>query len=219
MAGWLLAVSRDTELIRVLTRLLMRSGGGQLWAVESAEQARQRLGERDSLPFTILIDDLFLREESLPAVLEEFSWYAPLIVVALPRRQAQLASVVAEGKANFVSRGDYFIPLAAALVERTLRWDREVELQVRSCGQAAIHGAAGQDGDPDGFPMQALRTIGAILDNLEIVMAERSRLPREIARRLGRVADLAFDMKEGLRLLAGCAGQEEANGVGTPTRR
>lgn len=222
MAGWLLAISRDTELTRTLSRLLIRKGGrGQLWAVESPEQARRELGERENLPFAVLIDELFLREEALASVAEEFSWYAPLIVVARPQRQAQMASLVAEGKADFVPRNDYFIPLAAALVERTLQWESEIEQQFRLVEQSATEPGASRDQGPgdDGFPAEALRTIGAILDNLDLVLSERSRLPVSLARRLGRVADLAFDLKQGLRLLAGWTDRETADEVGTGNRR
>lgn len=223
MAGWLLVISRDTELTRILSRLLIRKGGrGQLWAVESPEQARRVLGERDNFPFSIVIDELFLRQEALAAVAEEFSWYASLIVVARPEHQGQMASLVAEGKTDFVPRGDYFIPMAAALVERTLRWEGEVEEQIRLAAQQDAtrpNAGRGQTLDSDGFPAEALRTIGAILDNLELVLRERSRLPVSLARRLGRVADLAFDMKQGLRLLAGCTDRENADEVGTANRR
>ncbi len=220
MAGWLLVISRDTELTRALTRLLIRSGDrGQLWAVDSAEKARGKLSERERMPFAILIDELFSGVEPLTAVAEEFAWYAPLILVAFPRRQTQLASLVAEGKADLVTRGDYFIPMAAAVVERALRWECEVEQQIRSYGEPVVDGEPGRESDPEGFPAEALRMIGAMLDNLELVMSERSRLPDGIARRLGRVADLAFDMKQGLRLLAGYPDHEDAGGVGTPNRR
>ncbi|HVB34609.1 MAG TPA: hypothetical protein VNJ52_09590 [Patescibacteria group bacterium] len=222
MAEWLLAISRDTELTRALARLLIRQGcRGQLWAVENAEQARLGLCGRNSLPLAIVIDELFLREEPLAAVAEEFSWYAPLILVARPEHQVQVASLVAEGKADFVPRGDYFIPLAAALVERTLRWEREVHERIQLPERQAtwLDASRDQAPDEDGFPVEALRIIGAILDNLELVLGERSRLPGNVVRRLGRVTDLAFDMKNGLRLLAGYADREEADGVGTGNRR
>lgn len=57
--------------------------------------------------------------------------------------------------------------------------------------------------DEDGFPEQALRLPGGILDNLEIILAGRKQLPTTAARRLGHAAGLAFDLKDGLRLLAG----------------
>lgn len=220
LGGWLLAISRDAELTGALTRVLIRNGGHeQLWAVECPQQARRGLGGRESLPVVIVIDELFLRGESLTAVAEEFAWYAPLILVARPERQAQLASLVAEGKADFVPRGDYFIPLAAALVERTLRWERELELQIALPEQRASIPGDGreQKSDKDTLPMEALRIIGTILDNLERVLNERSRLPNGVARRLERVSDLAFDVKEDLRSLAGCAECEEGADAATAT--
>jgi hypothetical protein len=219
--GWLLAISRDAELAQALTRVLIRNGGrGQLWAAESPEQARLRLADRNSLPSIIVIDEPFLRQELLTAVAEEFAWYAPLVLIAKPEREARLASLVAEGKADVVLRSDSFIPMVEALVERTLRWEREMERQIALPAANAIAAGAGGQREPgeNGFPMEALRGIGAILDILERVLSERSQLPAGAAKRLERVADLAFDMKRGLRLLAGCAGGEDVAQAETANR-
>lgn len=220
--GWLLAISRDAELMQALSRVLIRNGGrGQLWVAESPEQARRRLVDRESLPCIIVIDEPFVREESLAAVAEEFAWYAPLILVAKPEREVRLASLVAEGKADVVLRSNYFIPMVEALVERTLRWEREVERQIALPEPNTVAVGAGGQREPDenGFPMEALRGIGAILDILERVLGERSQLPPGAARRLERVADLAFDMKRGLRLLAGYGDGEDVAQAETASRR
>lgn len=213
MSNWLLVISRDTELTRALTRTLSRDGGAnQLWAVDSPERARRALAEREFLPLAIVIDELFLREEPLAAVAEEFAWCAPLILIVRPEHQAQLASIVAEGKADVASRCDYFIPLANALVERALRWEREVEKQTERLESLPIErdSTGGSEPDEGGFPAQAVRIVGTILDNLELTLSERSRLPVTIARRLERLADLSFDLKYGLRLLAGNTDGEKA---------
>jgi hypothetical protein len=205
MAGWLLLLSRDTGLTRALGRTLVRAGGGcQLWAVGSSEQARRSLARRDALPVAIVIDELFLENEAVENVAEEFSWYAPIIAIGRAGRQPRMAPLVAEGDVDFLSRDDHFIPLAAAMVERTLRCEQEVDEHLRQA--AANHQPATRaeaSVDHDGFPAEALRLLGAILDNLETVLADRAHLPTAAARRLGRAADLAFDLKSGLRLLAG----------------
>jgi plasmid stabilization system protein ParE len=205
MPGWLLLISRDTELTRALGRALVRTRGGcQLWAVGSSEQARRSIARRDTLPAIIVIDELFLENGALEDVAEEFSWYAPLIAIGQAGRQPRMAPLVAEGKLDFLSRDDHFIPLAAAMVERAVRCEQEVDEQIR---QAAANPRAGKPTepslDPEGFPAAALRLLGAILDNLDTVLADRAHLPTAAARRLGRAADLAFDLKTGLRLLAG----------------
>jgi hypothetical protein len=219
MAGWLLAISRDTELTRALAHVLIRNGSpNQLWAVDCPERARQALIDRESLPAVIVVDELFLREEPLASVAEEFSWYAPLVLVAKPAKHAQLASLIAEGKADLVPRGDYFTPLAAALVERSLRWEREIEQQIVLSEWKVARTVAGREGKPDedGFPTEALRSVGAILDSLERVLSERSQLPLGAARRLERITDLAFDLKQSLRLLAGLAADEDASRTENP---
>lgn len=205
MPGWLLLISRDTGLGPALGRALVRAGGGfQLWAVDSAEQARRCLARRDSLPTAVVIDELFLENDSLEDVAEEFSWYAPVIAIGHAGRQPRMAPLVAEGKVDFLSRDDHFIPLAAAMVERALRWEEEVDERIRQAAALPPDPPRGAPSpDPDGFPAEALRLLSAILDNLETVLADRGHLPTAAARRLGRAADLAFDLKSGLRLLAG----------------
>jgi hypothetical protein len=213
MAGWLLLISRDTGLTRELGHALVRSGGGcQLWAVESVARARRRLEGRENLPAAVVIDELFLEAEALEDVAEEFSWYAQVIAVGHPGRQPLMVPLVAEGKVDFLSRDDHFIPLAAAMVERSLRWEQEVDERIR---QAAANPPTAPEAppapDPEGFPAEALRLLGGILDNLEIVLADRASLPARTARRLGRAADLAFDLKGGLRLLAGHGSPQSPN--------
>ncbi len=206
MAGWLLLISRDTGLTRALGCALVRVRGGcQLWAVESPEQARRCLARRDTLPVAIVIDELFLESEALEDIAEEFSWYAPVIAIGRAGRQPRMAPLVAEGKVDFLSRDDHFIPLAAAMVERALRWEQEVDEHIRQAAANPQQAATRTEPspDPEGFPAEALRLLGAILDNLETVLADRGHLPTASVRRLGRAADLAFDLKTGLRLLAG----------------
>lgn len=218
MAGWLLAISRDAELTRSLGRLLIRKGAQeQLWTVDSLSQARRGLGDRESLPSTILIDEQLLQEEQLAAVAEEFTWYAPVVLVAPPDRQARVASLIAEGNADFVPRGDYYIPLATALIERNLRWKRELE-QLHSQEQtsaAAPDCTVSDNSQESKFPVEALRMIGMIIHNLELTLHERSHLPAGVSRRLERMTDLAFDLKDGLRLLADGPDHTDAAEAGT----
>lgn len=213
MAGWLLLISRDTGLTRELGRALVRAGGGcQLWAVESVARARRRLEGRENLPAAVVLDELFLEDEALEDVAEEFSWYAPVIAIGHPGCQPLMVPLVAEGTVDFLSRDDHFIPLAAAMVERSLRWEREVDERIRQAAANPPDAPQTEPAcDPEDIPVEALRLLGAILDNLEIVLADRASLPTRAARRLGRAADLAFDLKGGLRLLAGHESPELPN--------
>jgi hypothetical protein len=138
-------------------------------------------------------------------VAEEFTQFAPLIVIAQPQRLAQLASLVVAGKADFVSRDANFIPLAAALVERALRREQEEYERAQQWREAMLQSEARstrEQPDPDSFAEAALRLVGGMLDSFEVVCAERSKLPSSLARRLDRIADLTFDLQQSLRLLA-----------------
>jgi hypothetical protein len=213
MTGWMLAISRDTGLTQAIDlRLFRGSAHLPLWAVASVKEARQQLIARKSSPLAILIDELFIGDEPLATVAREFASYAPLILVARPERQSQLASLVAEGKADFVSRGDHYVPMAVALVERTLRWEEEIEAYLRSRQQACLEGESQVAAAPDDgtFSMEALRTVETMIDILDPVLAEPSRLPHAVARRLARVSDLAFDLKRGLRLRVQLSDRETA---------
>ncbi|HEV2387181.1 MAG TPA: hypothetical protein VGS20_07985 [Candidatus Acidoferrales bacterium] len=197
---WLLAISRDTELAEGLRRVLLRAREGyQLWAEEDIERARRRLGGCSSLPAAIVLDELFLRGESLGGVAEELCPIAPLIVIARPDRQARLAGLVAAGKADFVSREDNYLPLALALAERTLRWEKGANEQAHLAQQELPLAAP----DPDGLAQQALRLIDSLLDHLDVALAGRCQLPPRLAKRLDRAADIAFELKRDLRCLAG----------------
>ena len=222
MAGWLLAISRDAELTRSLARLLMRQGGqDQLWTVDSPVQARRGLGDRASLPSTILIDELLLREEPLVSVAEEFSWYAPLVLIARPDQQAHMASLIAEGNADFVPRSDYYIPLATALIERNLRWTREFGNRHRQLQAPAAVPTPGKPSPSESTESdssaEALRMLGVIIDTLEQTLSERAHLPDGVSQRLERVTDLTFDLKDSLRLLAGGENRKDSGQHGTET--
>lgn len=214
MSGWLLAISRDTELVRGLSRILLRARGGyQLWAVEDAQRARRRLRGSGGLPAAIVLDELFLGGEPLRQVTEEFSWFAPLIVIARPEQQALLALLVGAGKADFVARDDNYIPLALALAERALRREKASYEQARLAQQEASMPAP----DPDGLVQEAVRLVGGLLDNLDFALDDRCQLPGRLAKRLERAADLAFELKRNLRCLAGQP-QPEAESESTSQR-
>jgi hypothetical protein len=171
--------------------------------VARAETARERFARCESLPTAVVLDELFLEAGAIEDVAEEFSWFAPVIAIGQAGRQSRLASLVADGKADFLCRDDHFIPLAAAMVERALRWEKEVDERIRLDAEKPVSELHKDPGpDPDGFPVEALRILGGIIDNLEAVLTDRRSLPAAAARRLGRAADLAFDLKGGLRLLA-----------------
>ncbi len=175
----------------------------------------RRLNECDTPPVLIVIDEPFLRGRPVVAFAEELVTYAPIVVIGHPDHQMQIAAGVAEGKVDFVLRDGRCIPMVTALVERALRWESEIEEQIQ-LAELSRQERPDRQADEDGFPEQALRLLGAILDNLEIVLSDRRRLPTAAVRRLCRMADLAFDLKEGLRLLAGYVAHDSDPGPDLP---
>jgi hypothetical protein len=73
-------------------------------------------------PAAILLDDELLHGQPLADSLRQFLAIAPVILLAPVDRLAEAARHVAAGEIEFVARVGDFVPLAAALIERRLRW-------------------------------------------------------------------------------------------------
>src|SRR5580693_9229516 len=73
-------------------------------------------------PCVILLDDRVFQDVPLSELLRQLTKTAPVILLASAERQGEILRMVAEGEVEFVARHGDFIPLAACLVERRLRW-------------------------------------------------------------------------------------------------
>ncbi|HEY4742989.1 MAG TPA: hypothetical protein VIH76_20505 [Candidatus Acidoferrales bacterium] len=101
-----------------------------------------------------LLDESILGTATLGDTLLQLTESSPVIVIAAPQRQAELARWIAEGDVEFVPNVGEFVSLAAAFIARRLRWaeladSRECGTTSRSFSRQARSkpAAAHRDGD------------------------------------------------------------------------
>jgi len=98
---------------------------GTLTVVSQLAQASERL--RVTAPLAILLDEAILLGALLIELLRQFTETAPVILLGAIQQWADLSRLVAEGDLEFVASTGDFIPLAASLIERRLRWAERSE--------------------------------------------------------------------------------------------
>jgi signal transduction histidine kinase len=151
--------------------------------------------EQDS-PCVILLDGDLFRDAPLSEFLRQLTKSAPVILLAAPERQSEILRVVAEGEVEFVARHGEFIPLAACLVERRLRWARRSGLAGGSPWAEMPEDVA------EIFRHEINNPLTGILGNAELLLSHGVRLPAADTQRLQTVVDLAVRLRETIRRLS-----------------
>jgi signal transduction histidine kinase len=151
---------------------------------------------RRIIPRVILIDSDLLGKTPLDDFLREFETKPAVILLAPPERQADFAQLVAAGSVEFVARAGNFIPLAAALVERRLRWAASSECPLGP-PWAEFRADLGSI-----FRHEINNPLTGILGNAELLLAHRDRLSPVDTQRLQTVVDLAVRLRETTRRLS-----------------
>jgi signal transduction histidine kinase len=147
-------------------------------------------------PQVILLDDMFLGGAPLLESLRQLAEKAPVILLAPAARQAQVASLVAEGEVEFVVRVGDFVPLAASLLERRLRWAESTD---------STPGRPWADLPEDIaeiFRHEINNPLTGILGNAELLLAHRDRMHATDTQRLETVVSLAVRLRETVRRLS-----------------
>jgi len=151
--------------------------------------------EKDS-PRVILLDDELLEGAPIFELLRQLTKTAAVILLAAPERQAEILCMVAEGEVEFVVRRGEFIPLAACLVERRLRWAQ------RSASSGGSPWAEMPDDVAEIFRHEINNPLTGILGNAELLLSHGARLPAADTQRLQTVVDLAVRLRETIRRLS-----------------
>jgi signal transduction histidine kinase len=160
----------------------------QLPIASRLEQARERL--RSFFPAAILLDDSAVASGlPLARAVEELSAFAPVIVLAAPEHQAELAEMVAAGRVDVVVRSGDFSPVLLALIER----------QLRLAGEAS--GMLLPTSFLESLRHEVNNPLTGILGNAEMLLARREQLPAATAQRLETIAELALRVRESVRRL------------------
>lgn len=147
-------------------------------------------------PGVTLLDESVLGTAALEETVRQLASQTSLVVVAAAARMPELAEPIAEGEVEFVARTGNFLPLAAALLERRLRWAES----------AAKYSGEWLSQSPVDFASVLRHEINnpltGILGNAELLLAQRDRLPAPAIQRLQTVVDLAVRLRETIRRLS-----------------
>lgn len=202
-------VCADPALTQPLLDAWMAAGAHYpLPLAASAAQARR--GFARATPAAILLDESAVPLASakaaglgspLEAAVAMLIEHAPVVVVAAPERQSELAFLIASGAVDFVSRVGDFIPVALSSLLRRIRLAEHAE--------SALNASLA---DPECDFGEVLRheinnPLTGILGNAELLLAEfrrKSGSPDVQAdvNRLQTIAELAVRLRETIRRLS-----------------
>ena len=186
----------DAQIARELTAAVLRFGRRcEFGLCTTLDELRERVA-RDK-PCVVLVDVGLLDGASLDDTLLHLTESAPVVVLAPPERQVELARWVAEGDVEFIAKAGGFAPLAAGFLVRRLRWAERAESAV---------GLPWRELPPDFASIlrhEINNPLTGILGNAELLLAHyRERLPLAALQRLETVVDLAVRLRETTRRLS-----------------
>lgn len=144
----------------------------------------------------VLLDSEFVGDVSLEDFLRHVAVSAPVILVAPVKRQAEVARLVAAGNVEFVARAGDFARLAAALVERRLRW----AAASRSASSPLCTEFYGDVATV--LRHEINNPLTGILGNAELLLAHKDRLSAIETQRLQTVVDLSVRLRETIRRIS-----------------
>jgi signal transduction histidine kinase len=185
----------DGEMARKLIAHVLRSGRPtQLPVAKTLRELRARLARVS--PLVIVLEESVAGSSSIDETVRGLTPLAPVIVIGSPERQGELARLVAEGDAEFVVRVGDFIPLAAAMIIRRIRWAENSE---------TLLGPQWKELPADFAEIlrhEINNPLTGILGNAELLLSHRDRLPAAAVQRLETVVDLAVRLRETTRRLS-----------------
>ncbi len=185
----------DSEMAQQLCAVILCSGRRcQLTVARNLTQLRAHLTL--SAPAVILLDESAMRETGLEATARQLADFAPVIVLAGAGKQKELSALVAQGDVEFVARVGDFVPLAASLIERRMRWAERSE---------AALGPAWMDMPQDFGEIlrhEINNPLTGVLGNAELLLSHREHLSPVEIQRLETIVDLAVRLRETIRRLS-----------------
>ena len=152
----------------------------------AASPAEAHKLSQQSAPLVILLD-----ASAVPA-----AEAAPVVVVAAPEHQQELAFLTLSGAADFVPRSGSFVSIAAARVERRVR-PSAVAADLPAFPGREFAGDFGEI-----FRHELNNELTGILGNAELLLVRRDRLPADAIERLQTIAYLAVRVRETVRRLS-----------------
>jgi signal transduction histidine kinase len=200
--GALLGVAEDGLAQRLTAEVGRFAFSAPVMVASSLAELRE-LAVR-STPDVIFLDSDFLGGKPLFEPLRQIANVAPVLVLASVNSQAEVASLVADGNVEFIGRAGDFVSLAAALMERRLRWARMPLSSSRSAWPPFFADIG------ELFRHEINNPLTGILGNAELVLAHREHLSPVEVQRLQTVVDLAVRLRESIRRISNAWGEGPA---------
>jgi signal transduction histidine kinase len=185
----------DENLVQQLTREVLCHARTRPISIASTLPHLRELSSRSS-PAAIVLDDELVGSKPLAESLRNFTEISPVVLLASVGRHAEVTRLVAEGQLEFVARVGDFVPLAASLIERRLRW-MEASESVLGPPWAEFPGDIGEI-----FRHEINNPLTGILGNAELLLARHENLSIVQTQRLQTVVDLAVRLRETVRRLS-----------------
>lgn len=189
--GVLLAIA-NSELVGRMCREVSRFMNGRRVSVAHHLHELRETSSR-LVPDAIFLDSELLGAAPLLETVRQIAAFAPVILLGSSDLQTEAARLVATGEADFLVRAGDFVPLAAALLERRLRW--------AEISKSALGPAWREFSEDIGeiFRHEINNPLTGILGNAELLLAHRDRLAAVDTQRLQTVVDLAVRLRETVR--------------------
>jgi signal transduction histidine kinase len=168
-------------------------------SISLAHAIEARRSRRDAGLAVILLDESALGSEknsSLESTVAMLTEAAPIVVVAAPERQSELAFLITSGAADFVVRSGHFVPVAAGLVERRMH------LALSVAEMLAPDGLGLEEDFGEILRHEVNNPLTGILGNAELLLARREGLPPFAIARVETIAELAVRLRETVRRLS-----------------
>jgi signal transduction histidine kinase len=185
----------DPDVARHMIEALKGVPGTSGLAVASSLEHFRGLVGRIAIE-VVLLDCDFIGGASLKDFLRYVAVSAPVILLAPPDLQAEVAGLVAAGDVEFVACVGNFYPLAAGLMERRLRW---------AAASRSIFSPPWAELDEDiatMFRHEINNPLTGILGNAELLLTHKDRLSPIDTQRLQTVVDLAVRLREATRRIS-----------------
>jgi signal transduction histidine kinase len=143
----------------------------------------------------VIVVDEILVDGSMDAA-KNLTAAAPVILLARPGRFGNAARILIHEDVECIAQTGDYVPLLVALVERHVRWARQ------SAAGSTVAWAEMPPEFAEVLRHEINNPLTGILDNAEMVLAHRERLPAAAAKRLEIVVDLAVRFRETIRRLS-----------------
>ena len=159
---------------------------------------------RREIAAVALLDESILDAATLGETLLQLTESSPVIVLAAPRRQAELAHWIAQGDVEFVPNVGEFVSLVAPFIARRLRWaelaDSPVSLPWGELPPDFASILRHEFNNP----------LTGILGNAELLLEHsRDKLAPNLLQRVETVFDLAVRLRETTRRLSNAWEREQ----------